>query len=237
MQLVRGIGAFFQGVHFVFQTRGLWWRAAIPAFTALILAVALSTLGLHFALPWAHRTFGYGIAEELLATLLVVLVAVVSLVLALALARPLSGWALDGIVREQRRALVPDERGALESPGLVSMGSSVGSSLLALGAGLPVFVGLAVVGWVFPPAAIATGPLDAIVAALILAWDLLDYPLSLQGMTPSTRARWCLAHFGSVLGFGLAASFFFAIPVFGWFALPFGVAGATRLVVQNRRPA
>ncbi len=235
MELARGIGAFFEGVRFVFQTRGMWWRAAIPAVTALLLAVALGAVGVHFVLPWAHSTFGNGLAEELLAVVLVALVVVVSVVLALALARPLSGWALDGIVREQRRALLPDERALVEPSGLASMGQSAASSLLSLGAGVPLIVGLAAVGWVFPPAAIATAPLDAVVAALILAWNLLDYPLTLQGMTPAARARWCLRHFGSVLGFGLAASVFFAIPVLGWLALPFGVAGATRLVAQNRK--
>jgi Etoposide-induced protein 2.4 (EI24) len=232
MPLVRGIFAFFQGARFVLETRAVWWRAAIPALTTLLLTAALSAVGAHFALPWAHRTFGDGIAEELLAVTLMGVIVVVSFTLALVLARPLSGWALDGIVREQRRVLLPDERGPAKAS--ASGLASVGPSLLALGAGAPLIVGLTVAGWVFPPAAIATVPLDVVVGALLLAWDLLDYPFALQGMTSATRARWCLRHFGSVLGFGLAASAVFAIPVLGWLALPFGVAGAARLVAQDR---
>jgi len=236
MQLVRGIVAFFQGVRFVLGTRGVWWRAAIPTLTTLLVTAALGAVGAHFALPWAHRTLGDGIAEELLAVLLMAVIVVVSFTLALVLARPLSGWALDGIVREQRRALLPHERAltTTSASGLASIVQSLGPSLLALGAGVPLIVGLTTVGWVFPPAAIATVPLDAMVGALLLAWDLLDYPFTLQGMTSAARARWCLRHFGSVLGFGLAASAFFAIPVLGWLALPFGVAGATRLAEQDR---
>jgi CysZ protein len=237
----RGVGAFFEGVRFVLGSRRLWWRAAVPAMTALVLAVALVAAGVHFALPRLHAALGYGVGETLVAVLLVGLLVVVAMVIALALARPLSGWALDGIVRAQRRALaagrfddVADAAGTdtHEVGGLTSMAQSTASSLLSLVVGVPPLVGLAVVGWLFPPAAVATVPLDAIVAALILGWDLLDYPLSARGMSPTGRARWCAEHFGAFLGFGLAASVFFAIPVVGWFALPFGVAGATRLAGQ-----
>ena len=238
MSVLRGIGAFFDGVRFVLQTRTVWWRAAIPALMALVLTVALAVAGIHFALPWAHRTFGDGLAEEVFAAALVALLVVVAFMLALALARPLSGWALDGIVREQRRAL--GRGGSLPlapagASGHVSAGQSVAASLLALGAGVPTLVALTVVGWLFPPAAIVTAPLGGAIAALLLAWDLLEYPLSNQGMPPAERARWCLRNFGSVLGFGLAAAAFFAIPVVGWLAFPFGVAGATRLAMQGRR--
>ena len=75
-----------------------------------------------------------------------------------------------------------------------------------------------------------------IVAALLLAWDLLDYPLELRGMGVTARFRWCARHFGAVLGFGLAAMLFFAVPGLGLLALPCGVAGATRLATNPRKP-
>ncbi len=239
MGVLRGVGAFFEGVRFVLQTRAVWWRAAVPALMALLLTVGLAVAGIHFALPWAHRLFGDGLAEELFAAGLVALVIVVAFMLALALARPLSGWALDGIVREQMRALA--EPGAPPNPvragasGHFSTGQSVAASLLALAAGVPPLVGLTAIGWLFPPAAIVTVPLGGAIAALLLAWDLLEYPLSIEGMPPAERARWCLRNVGSVLGFGLAAAAFFAIPVIGWLAFPFGVAGATRLAMLERR--
>jgi CysZ protein len=239
MSVLRGIGAFLGGVRFVLQTRAVWWRAAIPALMALALTAGLALAGIHFALPWAHRLFGDGLAEEVFAVALVALVIVVAFMLALALARPLSGWALDGVVREQQRALAapggPLPLAPAGASGHVSMGQSVAASLLALAAGVPPLVGLTAIGWLFPPAAIVTAPLGGVIAALLLAWDLLEYPLSIQGMPPAERARWCLRNFGSVLGFGLAAAAFFAIPVVGWLAFPFGVAGATRLAMRERR--
>jgi CysZ protein len=240
MSVLRGIGAFFGGAAFVFRTRRVWWRAAIPAATALLLTVALAVTGIHFALPWAHRVFSEGLTEELLAAVLVALVIVIAFVLALSLARPLSGWALDGIVREQRRALAQGDAVSPTLPrssGHVSAGQSLAASLLALLAGVPTIVALTVIGWLVPPTAIVTAPLGAAIAAVLLAWDLLDYPLSLQGVGPGERARWCVRNFGSVLGFGLAAGAFFAIPVVGWLAFPFGVAGATRLALLDRRQA
>ena len=240
MSVLRGIGAFFDGVRFVFGTPAVWWRAAIPAMTALLLTVGLAVIGVHFALPWAHRTFADGLAEGLLAAVVVASVVVLAFVLALALARPLSGWALDGIVRAQRRALAPADSptpafARSSRPG--SAGQSLAASLLALFTGVPTIAALAVVGWLLPPAAIVTAPLDAALASLLLAWNLLDYPLSIQGVGPRERARWCMRNFGSVLGFGLAAAAFFSIPVVGWLAFPFGVAGATRLAMIDRRRA
>ncbi len=232
MRFFAGIGAFLAGVRFVFATRRVWWRASVPALIALLITIALAASGIRFALPWAHHSLGEGVGEKVVALILVGSIVVGSVVVALALARPLSGWALEGIVVEQRRALGGDDLPVASASGLPSVRQSLVANLLALGVGIPALGGLAIVGWLFPPAAIATAPLDVVVAALLLAWDLLDYPLT--GMPTRDRAQWCLGHFWGVLGFGLAASAFFAIPVVGWLALPFGVAGATRLAVSDR---
>jgi CysZ protein len=246
MLFFRGAGAFLYGIRFVFGTRRVWWRAALPALVALALSAVLVAAGVHFALPWAHHLFGEGLGEKVFAVLLVGVVGITAVVIALALARPLSGWALDGIVQEQRRAMgtgsLPPLVGSLgrvtvvRTPpsALASAGQSMVANLMGLGVGVPMMMALALLGWVFPPATIATAPLDVVIAALLLAWDLLDYPLSVHGLSPGDRARWCRGHFWVVLGFGLAASAFFAIPIVGWLALPFGVAGATRLVVSER---
>jgi uncharacterized protein involved in cysteine biosynthesis len=42
-------------------------------------------------------------------------------------------------------------------------------------------------------------------------------------------------NFSGALGFGVAVALLLLIPGFGLFLLPFGVAGATRLVVQADR--
>jgi CysZ protein len=233
MGLFAGVGAFIAGVSFIARTPRLWWRAMVPAVTALVLAVGFGFGGIHFALAWAHRVLGEGVGEKLLAVAVVSVVVLLAMVLAISLAQPLSGWALDGIVRAQARAL--GEESLEDPPRFAGMLRSAASSLAALAVGIPTIVGLAVVGWLVPPAAIVTVPLKIVVTALLLAWDLLDYPLAFHGMSMGARVGWCLRHMGAVLGFGLAATVFFAVPGIGLLALPCGVAGATRLVYSAGR--
>jgi CysZ protein len=228
-----GAAAFFGGVRFIAKTPALWWRAVAPAVTALVLAVGFGYAGLHFALSWAHRVLGEGVGERLFAIMAVLVVVLLAVLLAVSMAQPLSGWALDGIVRQQARALgaAPIQ----EPPRFATMVRSAASSFLALAVGLPAIAGLAIVGWLVPPAAIGTVPLKVMLTALLLAWDLLDYPLALLGMSTGARVGWCARHLGAVLGLGLAAMMLFAIPGVGLLALPCGVAGATRLTYRLGR--
>lgn len=213
-----GAGAFFQGMGFVVSTPRVWPRALVPMLAALVLFGGLTALGIFGATVLTHGVF---------VVLLAIPVVLLSLVLALALAQPLSGWALDGIVRAQRRELGLPE--LPEGSIAATMLSSLGAALLALAIGAPLIALLTVVGWVAPPAVIVTIPLKILVGALMVAWDLADYPLAMQRATVGDRFRWAGRNFGAFLGFGLAATAFFAIPGFGLLALPCGVAGAARL--------
>jgi uncharacterized protein involved in cysteine biosynthesis len=67
----------------------------------------------------------------------------------------------------------------------------------------------------------------------MVAWDLVDYPLAMHGAGIGDRLRFAGRTFGSFLGFGLAATLFFAVPGLGLLALPCGVAGATRLAGRS----
>jgi CysZ protein len=213
-----GAGAFFQGMGFVVSTPRIWWRAIVPMMTALLLFAGLVTLGLLAATAVTHGVLVF---------LLAVPVVILSLLLALALAQPLSGWALDGIVREQRQDLgLP----RLARPAEGAMLSSLGAALLATAIGLPVLALLTLVGWFVPPAMFVTVPLKVLVGALMIAWDLVDYPLALHGVRLGDRMRWAGRNLFAVLGFGLSATLFFAVPGLGLLALPCGVAGATRMI-------
>jgi CysZ protein len=112
---------------------------------------------------------------------------------------------------------------------------SLGAALLALAVGVPFVVALTLVGWFFPPAAVVTVPLKILVGALLVGWDLVDYPLAMHGLRLGARLRWAGRHLGALLGFGLAATIFFAVPGLGLLALPCGVAGATRLTRELSR--
>lgn len=224
----RGFAAFFEGVAFVVGTPRVWLRAAVPIATALALWVALGALGVWGALRLAHRMVDGSLGAGALGALFALPALLLALVLAMGLAQPLSGWALDAVVREQRAALalppLPETHGA--GPALSSLGAGLG----AFAVGVPVIVGLTLVGWLAPVALPVTVPLKVVVGSLLVAWDLVDYPLALSGVRLRDRLRWFARHAGSMLGFGLAAVAFFSVPGFGLLALPCGVAGAARLV-------
>ncbi len=222
MGFFSGAGAFYQGIGFVVSTPRLWPRAAVPMLVALLLFAGLVAAGLFGATLLTHGVF---------VVLLAVPVVLVALLLALSLAQPLSGWALDGIVRAQRRELGMPE---LPHAGLAAtMLSSLGAALLALAVGTPLLALLTVVGWVAPPALVVTVPLKLFVGALMIAWDLVDYPLAMRGARLGERLRWAGREFGAFCGFGLAATTIFAVPGLGLLALPCGVAGAARLTARG----
>jgi CysZ protein len=108
-------------------------------------------------------------------------------------------------------------------------------SLISLAVGLPLVAGLTVVGLLVPAAAVVTLPLKFVVSAILVAWDLLDYPLGRRGLGVGARLRWFGAHMGAVLGFGSFAAVVLFIPCAGLLLLPVGVAGATALVVRAER--
>jgi uncharacterized protein involved in cysteine biosynthesis len=155
----------------------------------------------------------------------------ISLLASLSLAQPLSGWALDSIVRKQEAAL--GGRDWPELPRLPQMGIALGVNLLALAVGVPILAILTIIGMIFPLAVFVTIPLKVFVASLLVAWDFLDYPLSLRGHGIASRLSWIGRRFGAVLGFGLSAALLLLIPCVGFFVLPMGVAGAARLAVES----
>jgi CysZ protein len=227
MDFFLGIAAFFAGAGWLLSTPRLWARALVPVGTALVLVVALGTAGIAGTRALAHSTLGDGIGAGLLSVLLATTAVLLSIVVGVSLAQPLSGWALDAIVSAQERAL---GIASVPEPGrLKRLIPSVASALLAVATGVPLLALLTIVGWVFPPTAVATLPMKVLVTGFLLAWDLLDYPLARQGIGLRNRLQWCARNASSVIGFGLAALLVFAVPGFGLLALPFGVAGATRL--------
>jgi CysZ protein len=232
MGFFRGIAAFIAGAGWLLGMPRLWARALVPVVTALVLVAALAAAGIAGARALVYGTLGGGIGAGFLTVLLSVTAVLLAIVVGVSLAQPLSGWALDTIVSAQEGAL-----GAAPGPppARISMFvSSSASALLAVATGVPLLALLTTAGWVFPPAAVVTVPLKVLATALLLAWDLLDYPLARQGIGLRDRLRWCGRNVGSVAGFGLAAVFFFAVPGLGLLALPFGVAGATRLARSAR---
>jgi CysZ protein len=231
-----GVLAFARGAGFIVGTPSVWPFAIIPAIVALILGVSLSVGGLYEARLLASRLVGSDNSPFawLLAVLLGAVAVFVAFLIAVSLAQPLSGFALDRIVRAQEHALGVEV--TANEPLLASVLRSVRVTLVALAIGLPLIFALTLVGIVVPPAAVVTIPVKVVVASLLLAWDVLDYPMSPRGFGVRGRVAWMRKNGAAVLGFGLAATAIMVIPFVGLLVLPMAVAGATRMTVASLPP-
>jgi CysZ protein len=234
-----GMGALFEGLGFVVATPAVWPLAVVPVLVALVLVGGCGALGIWGAIAFANHLVPGGsgalaaIGSFVLKLLLGAVAVALGGVVAMALAQPLSGFALERIARLQEQRLGgrawPNEK---LLPGMLR---SMQVTFTALIFGLPILSLLFVVTFFFPPAAVVTVPLKFVVTALMIAWDFLDYPLSVRGTTVGGRLRFMGTHFTSVLGFGIASGCLLLVPGIGLLLLPVGVAGATRLVVREER--
>ena len=240
-QLAVGVGegleAFFGGIHFIVTTPSVWLYALVPGFMVLLLACALGWLGIWgagqvvSALIGQTSGFWSTAGSWALTILLAVPAALFALLLAVILAQPFSVFALEAIVHAQERAL-----GVASGPPptlFQSMLLSLRVALFALAIAVPTYVLFFVVDVVYPPALVATVPLRVLFSAWLLAWNFLDYPLTLRGMGLQARLRWISERQGAFTSFGLAWAFMLVLPGMALFLLPMGVAGATRLVVVS----
>ena len=85
-------------------------------------------------------------------------------------------------------------------------------------------------------AVVVTLPLKIVVASFTLAWNLLDYPLTLRQVRMRDRWRLLARYKLACLGFGAALSLLFWIPCgCQVILLPVGAAGASQLVWQLLR--
>jgi CysZ protein len=232
-----GIRAFLRGIGFVISTPSVWGYALIPALMALLLLLVFLVSGVWGALHGLDALLGEvsGIWATagmwLLKGVLALLSLLLAPILALLLAQPLSGFALEGIVRAQERAL--GQQPSAQSGLLESMLRATAITLFALALGLPALSALFMVGFLFPPALVVTVPLKFVVSGWMLAWNFFDYPLSLRRMGLGQRLAWLVRNFGAFTAFGLAWTVLVFMPGVVLLLLPMGVAGATRLVVEE----
>jgi CysZ protein len=238
--MLSGLRAFIGGIGFVVGSPSLWGYALVPMFMVLILGIGFGCLGV-----WGAGRAGTALLGEvsgfwamlgywLLWGSLALVALVTSLALALALAQPLSGFALDAIMRAQERALRSDYW--METTLLRSLIQMFIMLFFATFVGLVALTGLFIVNVLFPPAVVVTLPLKFLICGWLLAWNYLDYPLSRRGLGIGERLAWVRRHFGAFSAFGLAwMALLLGTIGLGLLFLPMGVAGATRLVVLGER--
>lgn len=238
---VWGVLSTFRGLRFILRTRGALRLAVVPALVLL----ALSCAGIVFVfgrltpavlarLPEATSGIG-SMALGLLRFLTSVVLGLVAVLVATWLTPPLSGPALERLILLRERELGVPERPP--APLLTEVLCGLRAQLVGLLVGGPLLVVLWVTTLVAPPLAILTVPLKLLTIALLVAWSLLDYPLSLRGIP--LRSRLALLRGGApvVVGFGASVALLFAVPFGAIVLLPAGVVGATEIAVALTRRA
>ena len=157
----------------------------------------------------------------------------VAVLLALSVAQPLSGWALESISHAQEIALTGTA--APKTSFIANLISTAKAVMIALTIGGTLLIVLFLISFFFPPAAIVTVPLKFIVCGWMLAWDFIDYPLAMRGVGLEARFAWVGRNFGAFTLFGLMWALLVIVPGVVLLVLPMGVAGATHLVVADER--
>lgn len=235
--ITAALRAFVGGVGFVLTTPSVWPWAAVPAAIMLVLLCAVTGLGWWGAAELLASLFGsqrdtWGAigywASLLLAGAIVLLIAMLA---ALTLAQPLAGFALERIAHAQEYKLTGYRRPSLSY--FASLWLNLRTVAFAVILGGTALALLFVVNIFYPPAVVVTAPLKFLVCSWILAWDFIDYPLGLRGLGVRARLRWVVRHFGAFTGFGALWAVVCFVPGIALVLLPMGVAGATRLLLQD----
>lgn len=211
-----------------------WPSAAVPA----VILSALILLLLYAALAWLRplmadhlsfsETWYSGLWSAVISSLGALFAAVIGVFFAFLLAPVLSAPALEHLVslREAETSAPPRAKQSFISETLCALRATLLATLLTA----PFLVLLSLIELLFPPAAVVTVPLKLFVTALLSAYTLFDYPLTLRGVGARRRLAFMRRALPAVLGLGAACSLLFLVPCAGVLLLPVGVVAATGLL-------
>jgi CysZ protein len=205
----------------------------VPALVLTVLSAGFMAVALMWVEPlvssylpepsgWLAR-----IGAGALSVLAVVLTAAVGVVVALALTPPLSAPALEKLVEAREHDLGAEPRAQAGFLSEILCGLRAQAAAFAMA--MPLLTLLWVIDVLAPPAVVVTFPLKYAVVALALAWNLLDYPLTLRGVTVRARLALLRRNRRTALGFGIAFVLLFWAPCCSVLLLPVGVLAAAEL--------
>jgi CysZ protein len=230
-----GVRALFRGWSFLLRTPSSWPYASVPTLVLMSLLTLVAWVSARWVfpaftshVPQASNSLSHALwlGASGLATLLVF---VLGVVLALALASPLSGPALEKLVRLEERALGVPARSDMSFWAEIWCGFR--AQIFVLIWIVPVLCLLWLVELLLPVAAVATLPLKLVVTSFALAWNLLDYPLTLRGVRMRERFLLFKRFKMACLGFGATFALLFWIPCGCQIVLlPVGALAATDLI-------
>ncbi|MEZ4441018.1 MAG: EI24 domain-containing protein [Polyangiaceae bacterium] len=229
-----GLTCLFGGLKWLATTSAAWPRAAVPMVLAMIVSVGLSGLSIAYVPDLVGAYFGadHGqlaqVGIGVLKVVITILAIAASALVAFALAQPLSGMALEGIVRLREADLGAPTRPPTSFA--ADIGRSLQSLVVGYAFGVPALLGLFALSLIVPMASVILFPLKLFVAAMTVAWDICDYPLSVRGLRVSRRVALMRHHWRPILGFGIGLALTGLIPCALLLFLPGGVAGAAQLM-------
>ncbi|CAF2782134.1 unnamed protein product [Rotaria sp. Silwood2] len=236
---LNGALAPFQGFYFILTHPSTWTHAFVPALIFTILLFAFAIPGIWGMYLFTNRLFQQHTSRWvyfgiwLLRIVLYIVAIFLSLILAFITAQPLSAPALESLVRAQEHHLKYPNRP--EEGFCSSVWRSIRVAIVSILISLCTFTLLTLTEFFFPPFVIITTPLKFLATGFILAYDIIDYPLSLHLFGVRERTPWFRHYMWATLGFGLAMEIIFLIPGAFLLLLPAGVCGATILVVAAER--
>lgn len=229
-----GVGALLGSFGFIARRSRCWPWAAVPGLVVLALSGALVWLSFDSFGPWVGRwllpdaeTWYAESAHFALRWLSSILAAYVAILIATVAAPSLSAPALEHLVRLQERALNVPEREPQSFWYELSCG--LRSQAFAVCASVPLWVVLALLGAFVPVLAPLWLGAQLLLGSLTLAWNLLDYPLTLRGVRVRQRLTLLKRNAAGVFGFGIAFAALFSLPGSAIVLLPVGVVAATQL--------
>lgn len=229
-----GFASIFSGLRFVVTSPSVWLLAIVPAIVLIAITAAVGFGGyealsphvVHLLGKWAHTSHG---ALAVVARVLTAALSIgVGFLLGMVIAQPIAGPALERIVRRVDASIgVPPQP---ETTLVSDVLRSIEGLLVTTALGAPLFAFLFLLDFVIPPIAIVTTPIKIAATALLAAWDLCDYPLSIRGVGIRERVALLRRHLRAVFGFAAAITLLSMVPCALFFALPIGVAGAAHLI-------
>ncbi len=226
---LEGTGALFSGFGFVLGTPAVWPLALVPVAIGGSVSALLGWGAVRLLVPAITRLFGprWGFLATVIEIIVAALAFLVAALVGFGVAQPLSGPALNRIVR---RAEADVGAPAWPSTGVVEdIARALQSIAVSYAFGLPLLATLHVVTFLFPPLALVLFPIKLVVLAVLVAWDLCDYPLSIHGVPVRARVAFMARNARAMVGFGFGLGLLSLVPCALVLVLPAGVAGAARL--------
>ncbi len=229
-----GFEAWLFGIRFLVGSSRARRLALVPALAFALLALTFSAFGIWLAasvtsrLDVASSGAWAVLGQWLLRIALSALAIACALIASALLAQPSSAPALDALSSMTSESLgaKPTDPASWLSACLRSVRVVLASLLVSV----PIFTVLMAISVLIPGGAVVGVPLQFVLSGLVLAWDILDYPLSARGLGVRARVPYFRAHAPAIVSFGCILAAATMVPGLGLFALPVAVVGGTWMV-------